>query len=642
MAEIEINDLMSIGVIQDEPGYQLPPEAWTLGQNIRYIANGVEMLPGWSPTLGTNPRGPTTPIMAPMTATAGGALGLRNEFVRITYVTSSGESLPSTTDPSFSEISIANGFLTVVHSPAAVPGATGYNVYATMGASGTETKQAGSPVAIGSTLTEPVGGWTNVGAPVPTSDTSDQAPMFSMYISSAAQPWWLWASTSKIFVFDGVNDTDITRTVGGNYNAVDAKSWNGTLFQGVPILNTGADKPQFWATYSAGTHMQDLTNWPATQTSRVVRSFLSYMFALNNTRGGVNFAHEVRWSNAAVPGSLPTTWDFTDPTNDAGNTDLPDVASGRILDGQELQGQFFIYKEASTWRVQFIGSPFVFSFHSFMENTGILATRCAAITADGLKHSVVTQDDWIIHNAISAESLLSKRMRRYLFNRIDATTYDTSFMFNNPIYDEMWFCYPSSGALEPDSALIWNYKYNSFSEAVGIDFRHVEIGTIPVTGLTWAQQTLTWAQDTGPWASSKRRRLVAANPNTKKLILLDDVNTNLRDGAVFTGTVQRTGLSVTGQKRNGEWIVDLKNQKMIRLLWPKIQEQSPPVLIRVGYAQLINGSVAWNPYQSFDPNTNLFVEGCEGQGRSIAVEFKGNNGWRLDGYKLDVEPLGEF
>lgn len=642
MAEVEIDDLMSIGVIQDQPGYEIPPEGWTLGNNVRYVANGVEMLPGWSPTLGTNPRLVPNPVGAPVVVASGsgGTLPTGNYFVTISYVNPNGETRWGL---EAGPIALTLGQNLVVSSPPGWGDVTGYNVYI-WNLTLFEVKQNSSPVAIGTSYTQSTS-LNGGGAPQPGSNTAFEGPLFSMYISSASQPWWLWATTGGITVFDGVTDTDVTRVVGGfvsPYNAQDAKSWNGTLFQGVPILNTGQDKPQFWATYSAAQKMQDLTAWPATQTSRVVRSFLSYMFALNNTRGGTNFPHEVRWSNAAVPGNLPTTWDFTDPTNDAGNTDLPDVASGRILDGQELQGQFFIYKEASAWRVQFIGSPFVFSFHSFMENTGILATRCVAITADGLKHSLVTQDDWIIHNAISAESLLSKRLRRYLFNRIDTNNFDTSFMFNNPVFDEMWFCYPSTGQTEPDSALIWNYKYNSFSEAQGIDFRHVEIGTIPVTGLTWAQQTLTWAQDPSPWASSKRRRLVAANPNTKKLILLDDTGTTARDGVTFTGTVQRTGLSVMGQKRNGEWIVDTQNQKFVRLLWPKIIAPTPGIQVRVGYAQTINGSVTWNPYQQFDPNVNRFVEGCEGQGISVGVEFRGTSGWRLDGYKLNLEPLGQF
>lgn len=466
-----------------------------------------------------------------------------------------------------------------------------------------------------------------------------------MYVSSAAQPWWLWASPTRIYAFDGVNDNDITRQTAGvdtPYTTSDAKNYVGTLFQGIPIINNGSDNPQFWATYSAGQKMQNVTNWPANFSSRVVRSFLAYMFALNNTSSGSNLPHNVRWSCAAVPGNLPVTWDFTDPTNDAGSTDLPDIASGRILDGQELQGQFFIYKEASTWRTQFIGSPFVFSFHSFMETTGILATRCVTLTGDGMKHVVATQDDIIVHNGITAESLLSKRARRYLFNRIDPAAYDTSFMFTNPVYDEVWFCYPSTGMTEPDSALIWNYKYNTFTEAFGIDFRATDIGTISSsTGLTWAQQTRTWSQDTSQWANSKRRRIVLANPNTKKLLLFDDTSTQTRDGVAFTATVQRVGLSVTGQKRNGQWIVDFKNQKMVQILWPKMQGPVG-IQIRVGYAPLANGNVTWNPYQSFDPTQQSFVEGCEGQGREIAVEFRSQNGFRLDGYKMDLAMLGQF
>lgn len=248
-----------------------------------------------------------------------------------------------------------------------------------------------------------------------------------------------------------------------------------------------------------------------------------------------------------------------------------------------------------------------------------------------------------MHNGILSQSILTKRFRRYLFNRIDPVNYSTSFMFTNPLFDEVWFCYPSTGMAEPDSALIWNYVYNTFSEATGLDFRAVDIGTIPFnTGLTWAQQTRTWAQDTAQWASSRRRRVIVANPNTKKLILLDDATTQLRDGVPFTGIVQRTGLSITGRKRNGEWIVDQKNQKMVQILWPKVQCPPGGIMARVGYAQLLNGAVTWNPYQTYDPNVSQFMEGCEGQGRAIAVEFKSQNGFRLDGYKMDITPLGEF
>jgi len=526
MPEIDINDLSSIGVIQDQPGYQLPPEAWTTMNNFRVTGGGVEKLPGWTPTLGTNPR------------------------------------------------------------------------------------------------------------------TSSDTPLFTMYVSGPTQAWWLWASNAHMYVFDGVNDTDITRAVGGNYNAADAFALNGTIFQGIPIINTGSDKPQFWATYSAGQKMQDLTNWPATLLCRVIRSFKSYLVALNLTTGGVAQPHNLRWSTAAVPGSLPATWDFTDPTQDAGVTSLPDVASGQIMDGMELGGQFYIYKENAVWRMQFIGGRFIFGFFTFLENAGLLSTRCVDTTGDGLWHVFASQDDIIRHNGVTAESLLSKRLRRYLFNQIDPAHYNTSFMFGNPVYDEMWFCYPTVGALEPTRALIWNYKYNVFTEA-DIDFRHASIGTVQTAGVTWAQQTLNWNQDTADWANSKRRRIVLSNPTTKKLLLLDDGTA--RDGVAFNGLLQRLGLSIIGRKRNGEWIEDFQHRKMVQMLWPKFQANSgQPVNVRVGYQQTVNGGVAWNGYQTFDPNTQVFVQGCEGDGRSVAVEFNSNNFFRADGYKLAIVKQGMY
>lgn len=645
MAEVEIDNLTSIGVIHDEPGYQIPPEGWTLGLNVRYIANGVEQLPGWSGTLGTNPRVMPPPAAPTLGSVASGALAATTYFVVITYTNANGETLASTE----ASLAVAVNRVLTVTSPPASFSATGWNVYISNtagGGSGHETKQNATPIAIGTTFQEPNTGLV-VGASPPAVNTASDGPLYIMYLTSAAQNWWLWASSTRIYAFDGAQDNDITRQTAGAdvpYAVSDAKNLNGTIFQGVPIINNGNDPPQFWATYSAITKMAAVTNFPANLTTRVIRSFLSYLFILNNTATGTNLPHQIRWSCAAVPGSLPVTWDFTDPTNDAGSTDLPDVQSGKIVDGQELQGQFFIYKETSVWRCQFIGSPFVFSFHSFLETAGALCTRAVAMTADGLRHVIATQDDIIEHNGMMTQSLLSKKMRRYLFNRIDVSAFDTSFMFNDPVYDEMWFCYPSTGQSEPDSALIWNYKDNTISEADGIDFRACEIGNITGTGLRlWSQATFPWSADTGRWATTLRRRNVVANPNTKKLIMLDDTTTLLRDGLPFTGTVQRTGLAITGRKRDGSWIADEKNQKMVQLLWPRAQNTSGlPMQCRVGYAATLNGSVSWNPYFTFDANVNRFAEGTEGQGIAIGVEFRSQNGFRLDGYKMDITDLGEF
>ena len=56
--DIEINDLAKLGSIRDQEGYQLPPEAFTLADNMRFSAEGVERMGGREQVFGT-------PLFAP-------------------------------------------------------------------------------------------------------------------------------------------------------------------------------------------------------------------------------------------------------------------------------------------------------------------------------------------------------------------------------------------------------------------------------------------------------------------------------------------------------------------------------------------------------------------------------------------------
>jgi hypothetical protein len=58
MASVDIGDLASLGVINDVPAYMLPPEAWTLGLNVRFANGAPESVLGWEQVFGT-------PFMAP-------------------------------------------------------------------------------------------------------------------------------------------------------------------------------------------------------------------------------------------------------------------------------------------------------------------------------------------------------------------------------------------------------------------------------------------------------------------------------------------------------------------------------------------------------------------------------------------------
>lgn len=53
MPEVDINDVGTIGVITDQKPYTLPPEAWSMGTNVRITDSDVEKMSGWAQTFGT-------------------------------------------------------------------------------------------------------------------------------------------------------------------------------------------------------------------------------------------------------------------------------------------------------------------------------------------------------------------------------------------------------------------------------------------------------------------------------------------------------------------------------------------------------------------------------------------------------------
>lgn len=524
MAEvsIEIDDVASIGVVKDTPPYQLPPEAWTMAENMRFDDTSIARITGTAQIFGT----------------------------------------PSV------------------------------------------------------------------------------APYFAQFVSTAAQPWWLYTSLDKAYVYDGSAHTNITRQTAGvdvNYHANSAASWNGTLLGGVPILNNGVDVPQYWSAYSTGQKLQNLPNWTAGMVARVVRAFGPYLMAFNITLAGAVKANNVRWSSPADPGTIPASWDITNPATNAGEVSLPDVDSGIILDGLPLQGKMFVYKENSCWRFRNIGGRFIFDEEAFLETIGLFAPRCVAITGDGQRQVFMSNDDMYVHDGNSAKPLLDRKMKRNIFNQIDVANGDQSFLFVNAVRREAWFCYPPLGASVPTRGLIVNYDTGASTET-DIDFQFATIGTLQTSETdTWASAVGIWETDTVPWSVNNRRKIALLKPTATKFLQLD--SGALRDGNAFTGLLQRTALGVVGRKRTGEWIEDFEVRKLVTRIWPKMS--GGPVNIRIGGQNVPNGPITWAGPKVFNPSTEKYCD-LTAEGAAIAIEISGAVDWRLDGYKLDMVTLGKF
>ena len=313
------------------------------------------------------------------------------------------------------------------------------------------------------------------------------APYFLINLTGASN-FWFYAGTAKIFRTDGTNHTDVTRASGGDYstNLTGVGNWVGTIFNGNPILNNGVDVPQLFDTSSS--KFIDLSNWLSNSTCKSIRAYGNYLIALNMTESGTNFPSRVRWSDTST--SIPSTW-VASATNDAGANTIGDEGDF-IVDGFQLNKSFIIYKERSTWLMNYIGGNLVFSFQKLFSDTGILSRNCAVEFNN--KHFVVTEGDIIVHNGVTKKSIVTNIVRRELFNELDTTNFRNIFTLHNKQKSEIWTCYPTVGSTFCNKALVWNYDINRFSFRDLPDVLHIATGIVNPGATTdvWSGQSQSW------------------------------------------------------------------------------------------------------------------------------------------------------
>ena len=457
------------------------------------------------------------------------------------------------------------------------------------------------------------------------------APYFLINLTGTSN-FWFYAGTAKIFRTDGTNHTDVTRASGGDYstNLTTVGNWVGTIFNGNPILNNGVDDPQLFDFSSS--KFVDLTNWVSNSTCKSIRSYGNYLIALNMTESGTNLPNKIRWSDTSI--SVPSTWTAS-ATNDAGSTTIGDEGDF-IVDGYRLNKSFIIYKERSTWLMNYIGGNLVFSFQNLFNDTGILSRNCA-VEFDN-KHFVVVEGDLIVHNGVSKQSVASDIVKRTLFNELDTTNFKNIFATHNKQKNEIWVSYPTVGSTFCNKALIWNYRKNAFSFRDLPDILHIATGIVTPGASTevWSGQSQSW--DNYSTSSTWGQRLY--NPSEVSILMAGTNDTKFFRadngfdfaGANFTMTLERKGLVLDG---------NTNTVKQVRKLTPKIAGTGT-AQISIGSSMSPNGTYTFTSAQEYNPNSQNKVD-ARATGKYIAVRFQHTSAttFELNGYDLEYEVLGE-
>lgn len=461
------------------------------------------------------------------------------------------------------------------------------------------------------------------------------APQHLMPCSVSGGRYWVYTTSSKAYavtITGGVAvHTDITHVTP---RSGVANQWTGTLLSGVPILNTGdtATVPMAW-NLSLASKFVDLSNWPANTYCKSLRAYKNFLIALNITKSGTNYPYMVKWSHPAEPGSLPSSWDHGDATKLAGEADLAE-GYDPIVDGLQLRDSFMIYKENSIWRADFVGGTYVFKFSKIAGKSGAMNRNCIA-DIDGA-HVVLTNNDVIITDGQSVNSLLDKQTRRWLFQNIDVDNYGKAFCFANPFFNEVFICFPAIGSASCDKALVYNYRDKTVSIRDLPNIAHANFGPVD-NGLigNWAQDSAPWASDLTLWnggdfVPSAARCLMASN-NTK-LYMLD--SSSSFDGVIPSAYLERRGLSFESPDAI----------KLVRGIRPRIVGNTgDTVLVRVGSQDDPWSEPVWGNQMTHTIGSTI-ANDCLVSGRYIAIRFDSGSAyqWRLDSFDIDVAQSGNW
>ena len=95
--------------------------------------------------------------------------------------------------------------------------------------------------------------------------------------------------------------------------------------------------------------------------------------------------------------------------------------------------------------LNYVGGAFTFNVREKFKDTGLFARDAVVDLGDG-RHVMMSTNDVMVHNGNSIRSVIDDKVKTFLFSEIDSTYYYKTFLAHNKIRNEVWICFPQTGA----------------------------------------------------------------------------------------------------------------------------------------------------------------------------------------------------
>ena len=475
--------------------------------------------------------------------------------------------------------------------------------------------------------------------------------------------YWMGAWYNSTRLGDGEEDL--------LYRTDEGSDWDVTQSGALLIATNSVDIPQIWEldeynNPKAGNRFKNMESWvdentpeETDLTCRTVEGFKNHIVVTGIDRISTlpddegetenNLNRIVKWSTQHSHYQEPNSWNVIDKTKDAGEYELLDT-QGPIIDTLPMGEVFMIYKTDSVYMMNYVGTPWMFSFKTLDPQIGIIAKGAATEFPGG--HFFISHADCYINNGQTVTPLLTGKVRAEMFNNISGPNFQRIFAITNTAYGEVWACFPTANSEYCDRAMVWNYNENTFSFRDLPNVTDIKHGLQKVNRELYGDGSyfIAWDSIHIPWSAATEMHwgaisyaniianLVMCEPkgvrdSTDDLgkIYRDRIG-QLADGRVMHSFVERTGIDMG----------DPSSVKHLRAIWPKIwTATNAKIDVYTGSQMGTDESVAWNgPYRFYPDKQSKISTRTTGKLLAIRFETTEDTTWSISGIELELESSG--
>jgi hypothetical protein len=480
---------------------------------------------------------------------------------------------------------------------------------------------------------------------------SPYVPRWVEFVQQPLKTWIVYSDLETLRAYDGLLDAEITN-VGGDYAVPEGSLWDYTMFEGIPIFNPTNGTPQIWAPISGTQACIDLPNFPANTSAEIIRGYRNRLLAFNLTESGVNFPTKILSSHTATPGTLPSSWDVSDPTKDTVEFSTNAPRDSGILNASELSGSMYVYTNFTIHRISFRGGGLIFDNVEVLTEAGLFARRSLATlpTTEGPRHFYRGERDCYLFDGRRAVPILENQFRKSLNAAINPENIDKVFSVTYPKFNEVWLCYPEPGAALPTRALVYNYRAQSIglrdlaptgTEAIAAGRLKLTEGNtgIPFSDGAFFSDGFGFDGSESTAERLDKTGLIEAVPGESKLYL-DNEGALLYGNALTEHFLERDGLTYSEINRVGELVSEFEKRLLWGRVWPRIGTGN--VLIEFGSKEDEDGPITWKAPQLFNTDDKYIDPPGPVSGRILCIRFSAIPGGNFDisGYAYNVRVLG--